>query len=212
MIKAVFFDFDGTLFDTSEGIFHCANYAMRKLGKPTTDDVETLSKFVGPPLRECFKVTYNLEDELLEEAVKIYRKEYFENGALRCRIYDNILPLMDFLKTRGIKIGVCTLKYDALVKYIIEKKGLMHYFDVVQGTNDEGTLTKAEAIILSCEALNLKRDEVLMIGDTINDQKGADQAEVEFLGVNWGFGYKKGKDYKGINVISDPLEILDYLS
>ncbi len=212
MIKAVFFDFDGTLFDTSEGIFHTANFTMEALGKKGSDDYEQLSKFVGPPLRDCFKITFGLEEEFIDDAVRIYRKEYMRDGALRCKIYPQILDVINALHDKNIKVGVCTLKYDTLVKYIIEQKGLTSYFDVIQGTNEAGTLSKTDAILLATEALSLSPSQVLMVGDTVNDEKGAKNAKVSFLGVNWGFGYKKGEVYEESVIISEPIEILNYIN
>lgn len=211
MIKAVLFDFDGTLFNTSEGIFRTANYTMHKLGKQGSDDVEQLSKFVGPPLRDCFRITFGLEDEYIEDAVRIYREEYKKNGALRCKVYPGILETIDELHKRGIKVGVCTLKYDTLVKYIIKEKAVAPYFDVIKGTDDLGKITKADCITLAYKELGLNADEILMVGDTNNDALGAKGAGVAFVGVDWGFGYKKGKSVEGINIISSAKEILNYI-
>ncbi len=211
MIKAVFFDFDGTLFNTSEGIFHTANFTMEALGKKGSDDVEQLSKFVGPPLRDCFRITFGLEEEYIEEAVKIYRKEYLRNGALRCTIYPDILETIDKLHEKGIKVGVCTLKYDSLVKYIIEEKGITNYFDVIKGTDETGSLTKADCITLARKELGLSADEVLMVGDTVNDANGAKEAGVAFVGVDWGFGYKKGVKVEGLDMVSSAHEILELI-
>jgi endoribonuclease L-PSP, putative len=211
VIKAVFFDFDGTLFDTSEGIFHTANFTMEQLGRKGSDDYETLCRFVGPPLRECFRITYGLEEEYLDKAVEIYRKEYMRDGALRCVIYPGIAETLRALRAKGIKTGVCTLKYDTLVNYIVDEKGVRELFDTVRGTDKTGTITKAGCIQLAAGDLGVRPDEVLMVGDTLNDEKGARSAGVHFLGVDWGFGYKKNVKYENIRVISNPLEILDYL-
>ncbi len=184
---------------------------MKRLGKQGSDDVEQLSKFVGPPLRECFKITFGLEDEYIEDAVRIYREEYRKNGALRCVVYPSILEVIDELHKRGIKVGVCTLKYDTLVKYIIKEKGVAPYFDVVKGTDDKGKITKADCITIARKELGFEADEVLMIGDTNNDAQGAKGAGVSFVGVDWGFGYKKGKKVEGVELISSAKEILNYI-
>ena len=76
MIKAVLFDLDGTLFDSSSGIFHTANFTMRALGFEECHDEKQLRKFVGPPLRECFRITYNTAEEYLDRCVEVYREEY----------------------------------------------------------------------------------------------------------------------------------------
>ena len=73
MIKAVLFDLDGTLFDSSSGIFHTANHTMRVLGFDECHDEKQLRKFVGPPLRECFRITFATEEKYLDRCVEVYR-------------------------------------------------------------------------------------------------------------------------------------------
>ena len=50
MIKAVLFDLDGTLLDTSEGITHSVRYTISTMGYSALSD-ETILKFVGPPIQ-----------------------------------------------------------------------------------------------------------------------------------------------------------------
>ena len=52
--KAVLFDFDGTLVDSSEGIYKSLMYAFEADGKPIPDEA-TLRKFIGPPIYDSFK-------------------------------------------------------------------------------------------------------------------------------------------------------------
>ena len=53
MYRYLFFDLDGTLTDSSEGIFNCLRYALEKMGTPPLPhEVERL--FIGPPLQDSF--------------------------------------------------------------------------------------------------------------------------------------------------------------
>ena len=52
--SAVLFDFDGTLVDSSEGIFKSLIYAFEADGKPSPEE-KTLRKFIGPPIYDSFK-------------------------------------------------------------------------------------------------------------------------------------------------------------
>ena len=53
MIQTVLFDFDGTLFDTGEGILRSVQYALEGFGIHETDTAR-LRRFVGPPLLDSF--------------------------------------------------------------------------------------------------------------------------------------------------------------
>ena len=89
MPEAMIFDFDRTLADSSEGIFHTALYTVRKLGVAREYTEEDLRRFVGPPLRQCFVVAFGLEEALLDDALDIYRKEYDEHGRFMMHLRKN---------------------------------------------------------------------------------------------------------------------------
>ena len=52
--KAIFFDLDGTLTDSGEGIINCATLALEHFGIPVPDR-KAMGVFVGPPLRDMFQ-------------------------------------------------------------------------------------------------------------------------------------------------------------
>ena len=64
-------------------------------------------------------------------------------------------------------------------------------FDYISGPPRDGGVTKAQVITLALEALGLEKEDVLMVGDTVNDEKGAEGAGVDFIPVTWGFGFNK---------------------
>lgn len=194
MIKAVLFDLDGTLFDSSSGIFHTANHTMKELGFEECHDVNQLRKFVGPPLRECFRITFGTKEEYLDECVEVYRKEYRKTGMHMCYPYPGIIDLLKELRKYGIKTGVCTLKYETLAVDIIKEKGMFELFDVIFGTDSKGKITKADSINNAVNRLGVSPCDVLMVGDTLNDLNGAKEAGVNFCGVTWGFGFEKPSD------------------
>lgn len=194
MIKAVLFDLDGTLFDSSSGIFHTANYTMKELGFEECHDERQLRKFVGPPLRECFRITFNTPEEYLDRCVEVYRKEYRKTGMHMCYPYPGIIDLLKYLRLHGLKTGVCTLKYETLAIDIIKEKGLFELFDVIFGTDSQGKITKADSISNAINRLGVDKNEVLMVGDTLNDLNGAKEVGVRFCGVTWGFGFEKSSD------------------
>ena len=212
MTKAVLFDLDGTLFDTSEGIFHTANFTVAKLGLEPCYDERQLRKFVGPPLKDCFRIVYGYtDDELLSQCVRVYRQEDRKTGMHLCHMYDGLYDLITQLRDRGIKTGVCTLKYEKLAKFIFEEKGISSLLDTVRGTDEAGQVTKAECIRRAVSDFGIEPPQALMVGDTVNDLKGAEEAGVPFLGVSWGFGFEKGETLPYGSLIDRPEEVLEYL-
>ena len=211
MIKAVLFDLDGTLFDSSSGIFHTANHTMRVLGFDECHDEKQLRKFVGPPLRECFRITFATEEKYLDRCVEVYREEYRKTGMHMCYPYPGITDLLKWLKAHGVKTGVCTLKYETLARDIIDEKGMTELFDVVYGTDSAGKITKADSIRKAVERLGVDGKDVLMVGDTMNDLNGAKEAGVLFAGCTWGFGFEKKSDVTMGFPVESTDDIMEYI-
>lgn len=187
--KLVIFDLDGTLMNTSPGIFVTANKTMKELGKPIETDLKQLAKFVGPPLRDCFRLTYNLDEELIDDACKIFRKLYGEHGQYLSTLYDGMEELLQTLTENGVDCAVGTLKYELFARNMIKEKGLDKYFKRVYGSDSEGELTKASICQRIVKELGHNSKDSVLIGDTIGDLSGAKLANIDFIAVTYGFGF-----------------------
>ena len=216
MYRIVLFDLDGTLIDTSPGIFSTANYTMNLLGYPALDD-QGLRKFVGPPLAECFRIACGLDESLIGHACEVYREAYAESGAMfQAAVYHGIPELLTTLHSRGITFGVATLKLEFLAREMLEYFGLLSFFSVVSGADRAGTYSKADIIVHALNTLqHSQRTDVLLVGDTDIDCHGADRANVHFIGVDWGFGFTRGQQVKTsdtvLGIISEPASLLNHL-
>ncbi len=192
--KLAIFDLDGTLMNTSPGIFASANATVQQLGLEPEHDPRQLSKFIGPPITQCFVKVYDLDPSLIDQAVIIYRKEYDEHGRFNAAPYDHMRETLEILKQRGYLLAVGTLKYELLAQQMLDYFGLAPYFDSIRGANAASTLTKADIVQKVLDDLGVQRREAVLIGDTIHDQKGAAEAGIAFIAVDWGFGFPKGME------------------
>ena len=80
MIKAVLFDLDGTLLDTSEGIMDSVRYTIAQLGYEQLP-IETILKFVGPPIQTSLITHLGISIDEAQRGANIFR-EYYKNNAL----------------------------------------------------------------------------------------------------------------------------------
>ena len=201
--KVVLFDLDGTLLDTSEGIFNSVRYAENKLNLEPLPE-EKLKKFIGPPPVASYMSIHGLSKEKAQEATAFHRKYGFEHGAYEAKVYDGIPHLLTTLRAKGVLLGVCTLKRQDIAEKVLHYFGLLKFFDVVVGIDKGESLSKADTINLALEKLNYyNKSDVILIGDSLYDAEGAQQAEVDFVGVSYGFGLDKKENY--------PFEVVDVL-
>ncbi len=183
------FDFDGTLFDTSKGIITSAKYALQKLKIPIGSDDE-LRTFIGPPLLETFKVQFELNDDDAIMATKLFREFYGKEGVYLCHPYKGIKETLSILKRKGVRLYVATSKPTVFTNAILSRYKMNDCFDDVVGSNLDNSRSKKVDII---KYILEKRDitdlkDVYMIGDKKQDYIGARDADVNFIGVLYGFG------------------------
>ncbi|MDC7251135.1 MAG: HAD hydrolase-like protein [Sphaerochaetaceae bacterium] len=211
--KLIIFDFDGTLVNSSPGIYNTANWTVKQLGLDEVEDIEQLNKFIGPPLKDCFKLTYNLDESLLDKACDLYRGKYEKSGQYEVEIFDGVENVLKQLRDKGYILAIATMKYREIVFSMLEHLDLVKYFEYIDGTNIEGTKYKAQILNEIVEHFNIDKKDSILIGDTDHDKNAAVEAKIDFLAVNYGFGYNKktivSKDMIGI--ASTPKDILSYI-
>lgn len=96
----IFFDLDGTLVDSSEGIHNGFVQTFERLGLPVPSD-QKIRTFMGPPLEVTFKE--EISEEGADQAVKIYRDYYETKGQLEAQLYDGIKEILQQLSQASSK-------------------------------------------------------------------------------------------------------------
>jgi phosphoglycolate phosphatase len=81
MYRYVFFDLDGTLTDSKEGILKSLAYAFEKMGRPVPDET-FLTKFIGPPLQDSFVRYCGFTRQEAEQGIRLFRERYVAGGQI----------------------------------------------------------------------------------------------------------------------------------
>ena len=203
----ILFDLDGTLTQSEEGITNCAMYAAERMGLPRPD-MQTLRKFIGPPLTWSFQEYMGLSPEDALKAQGIYRERYNTVGLFENRVYPGVRYALRALKKAGAHLGVVTGKPIGPTKRILEHFGLMKWMESVVSASDN----RAEKEHLIREALPADAEEVWMVGDRCFDMEGGVKAGVHTLGVTYGYGSDKELTDSGAEKIAHtPREIAEIL-
>ena len=197
MIKNLFFDLDGTLTDSSEGITKCAKLALEHFGI-TGYELSELTAFIGPPLRDSFP-NHGIAESDVEEAIKVFRGRYNTIGKFENVPYDGIKSVLERLKNSGHRLYVATSKPEVTAVQILDKFDLSQYFEIICGATMDGGRDSKESVIkyllenISKDNNSILKDDdflndVVMIGDTKFDVIGASVFGIKTIGVTWGFG------------------------
>ncbi len=204
-MKYILFDLDGTLTNPVIGITKSIQYALSSKGIQITD-LNSLTKYIGPPLRKTF-MEFDYNEEEAEALVAKYREYYQVTGIYENEVYDGIEELLHKLKEDGKKLYTATSKPEHYAKVILEHFHLAHYFeDICGATMDTSRGTKEEVIRYVLEKNSITAlDEVVMVGDREHDVEGAKKVGVASIGVLFGYGSRNelieaGADYLAATV------------
>jgi phosphoglycolate phosphatase len=210
LIKYILFDLDGTITNPKEGITKSIQYALKAMGIEV-DDLDSLCKHIGPPLKDGFKEFWGFDETMANQAVEKYRERYVDTGIYENLEYEGIRDLFYTLTTKGYQLIVATSKPERFAKQIMEYFDLSKYFKDVCGSSMDSTRSKKGDVIRYALEKNriTKPEEVIMVGDRYHDIHGAKENGIRSVGVLYGFGNREEFMTYGADYIAETIQELE---
>lgn len=192
--KYIFFDFDGTLVDSSEGIYRAFAKSCNQI-KVYCPSIETFKSLIGPPIREiaatCIPGISSTELHVFE---KHFRHHYDSEDFLFVKWYPGALEWISSTCQHILPFYIVTNKPTLITKSIISSAGIGNCFVDVIGidyrvVNRTGIpfKDKSDAINFLLTSLNINPCSVLYLGDTPSDLKSCFKNNVKFVAATYGF-------------------------
>ena len=209
MNSYLLFDLDGTLTTPKEGITKCVQYALRAFGIEEPD-LDRLTPFIGPPLRQSFIDFYQFSEDQAITAVEKYRERFSTTGLFENVLYLGIPTMLQALQKQGKILAVASSKPTVFVRQILEHFKLAQYFQVIEGSNLDGSrVEKKEVISTVLQQLgNPPIQQVIMVGDRIYDVRGAAELGIACVGVRFGFAAPGELENSGAIYLADTVSDL----
>ena len=188
-MKALLFDFDGTLLNTNDLILDTFMHVLNERfpGKYTREDC---LKFIGPSLQETFDVETPGETETMIANYQAFNMAHHDELA---KSYDGVVETLEQLHAMGIRMAIVSTKKRFSLARGMKLMGIEHLFEVVVGFDDvEHEKPHPEPVLLALSQLGVDKEDALMIGDNYHDILAGQNAGVKTAGVAWSV---KGADY-----------------
>lgn len=216
MFAYCLFDLDGTLTDPREGITKSVRHALRSFGIEEPD-LKKLEPFIGPPLKDSFMEFYGFNGEQAERAIAVYRERFAPVGIFENQIYPGIPQMLERLCASGARLAVASSKPIGFVKRILAHFDIEKYFDVVVGSELDGTRgTKEEVVEEALTQIGILTMPVIerhslcaMIGDRKFDIQGAKAYGLTGVGVRFGFAQDGELEAAGAGYIAETVAELE---
>jgi len=186
MIKAILFDFDGTLADTAPGIVKTMEQTFLRMGIKMPSE-EEMKATIGLPLLTALQMLGNLNDEDAVVATNTYRELFptFEVGYVS--IFPKVKETLEQLHTQGIRMAIVTSRESMSLDMICEHHGIRTFFETRVTQSDHLTPKPAPDMVLTLlERMELTKEDVLVVGDTTFDIEMGNSAGCRTVAVTYG--------------------------
>ena len=186
--KAVLFDMDGTVLDTLGDLAAAVNHTLREFSMPERSIAEIAAALSnGAAYLIAHTVPDGTPKELTDKVLAAYALYYDAHCDILTGPYDGIVPLMEKLRDKGVKLAVISNKQDTAVKPLAEKyfPGLL---EIAVGESAEvRRKPNPDAVLAALRHIGVEREDAIYVGDTEVDLQTARNAGMECASVDWGF-------------------------
>lgn len=190
-MKYAFWDLDGTLLNTTEGVLAAYRTALEKVGRKMPGR-EVMKQVFGPTLEwACHNVLDIHDDDEVREIVNAYRDFYIHTGAHMAEIYPGIRELTEETAKKGVRHYMATLKPQNQAETVTRIHKL-DFLDGIFGVDvPNGRDTKQKVLDWAIGQLGIAPAKAVMIGDRDTDIRAAQALGVPSVAVLYGFGSRE---------------------
>jgi phosphoglycolate phosphatase len=177
---------DGTLVDSSSVIVGAINYVRKNLMLPPMDRDKIIANINNHSI-DPLKYFYNLKkfDPMCE---KWFSDFYSKNHDSHLEIYSGIKDILEFLRSKDIKLAVATNAYRKSTLESLKHLGIYDFFDALACYDDVGEGKPSPKMLeLIMDTMQIDVSQALFIGDGERDAMAANKIQMDYIMVEWGF-------------------------
>ena len=207
MVKAVIFDWDGTLADTKKAVVQSFQKVLGEAGCRVSDEFIERRMGIGTKktiieaFGECrMRLDVSTLEKLAKEKIRI-QAELTDIVTL----LEGATELLEALQGKT-KIALATMSSRKVVEKLLPEKKIESYFDVVV-TADEIDKPKPdpEVFLVSAAKLGVKPEDCVVVEDSIFGVKAAKAAEMKCIAVSSGVYSREELEEENPDLMIDSL-------
>ena len=211
--KAVLFDMDGTVLDTLDDLLDSVNYSLAHFSLPPVSREhvrQNLGNGAAFLINHCMPA--ECSPELCSRVLAFYKPWYDEHCRIKTSPYAGILPMMEKLRTRGLRLAIISNKPDTAVQELAEAffPGLLEL--AVGESSSVRRKPAPDTVLKAASQMNLSQADCVYVGDSEVDILTALNAGMDFISVTWGFRDEPQLLESGASVLAHtPEELLNLI-
>jgi len=184
LFRAILFDFDYTLADSSPGVIDCIGFALDKLGFPPVSD-DAACRTIGLSLPDTINaLTGPQPPEISEAFARLFVERADRVMADKTVLLPGVRETMSRLGACGLALGIVSTKYRRRIQTILGREGLLAPFVAIVGGEDVSKhKPDPESLWFAMARLGVGPEEAVYVGDSVTDAEAARRAGIAFVAV-----------------------------
>jgi len=182
--KAVIFDFDYTLADSSRAVIECANNGLQGLGLPLASP-DAICRTIGLSLPETLvRLAGEKQRPLADEFRRFWRQRSDQIMVDWTVLLPGVREAVRSLRENGFQTGIVSTKYRSRIEAVLSREKLSDAFEVIVGGEDVSAhKPDPQGLLRAMDALGASPEKTLYVGDSVTDARTAERANVSFAAV-----------------------------
>jgi phosphoglycolate phosphatase len=190
--NTVIFDLDGTLINSMGDVALALGRVLAAEGLAPIP-VADVTQYMGEGGKELVRRAFadngrTLTPREVSALTRRFVEDYTANPVTATELYPDARAVLAELAEAGCAMAICTNKYEASARKVLELLGVDHFFGAVCGSDtfavckpDPGHVTGA------VELLGRELASAVMLGDSTFDVHAAQAAGIPAIAVSWGY-------------------------
>lgn len=204
--RAVLFDFDYTLADSSAAVVDCCSGALASMGLPAAAP-EDIRRTIGLSIPDTLARLAGEEHRHREPEFRLHwRRRSDVIMVEQTYLYDEARTAAATLREQGVAAGIVSTKWRQRIVDVLVRESLIDSFSViVGGDNVAEHKPDPEGLHAAAKSLGAAPAEVIYVGDSTTDAKAAGRAGMPFVAVLSGVTEAREFD------VFEPLRVLAHV-
>ena len=214
-VKAILFDLDGTLADTSPDMCASLNRVLANRKLKTVDCIN-LKKHISRGALGVIEYASSVNDRDIDSSLlrSEFLEDYKNHSFIKTRLNKNMNKLIDYLLEKNILVGIVTNKHSRYVNKITEGLGLNEKLScTITGDMVLNAKPAIDGLIKAAKEIECNVDEIIYVGDDERDIIAGRNAGMNTIAADFGFISSdiNIKSWNADLIINDALDLKEYI-
>ena len=211
-MKAVIWDWNGTLFNDVQVCINSMNIVLKKYGLPIIKGLtEYKSIFRFPVIEYYSALGFDFEkysfEQVANEFISIYNIK-----SQHCKLNKNVREILEEISLLNVNQMIVSASKEENLKCQVSKYCIEDYFTEICGIMDVFAKSKYEIVEKAIMKNRYESNEVIMIGDTIHDYEIARRVGCRCILYNKGHQNIEMAEVKNAVIIGNLNEVIENIN